>query len=68
MGIGVQGEPGGVMTEHTGDSFDVHAVLQGQGCEGMAEVVESDLGDAYPLENTLEHIVDTIRRDRPTVG
>ena len=34
----------------------------------VAEVVESDLRDASPFENTLQHIVDTIRRDGTAVG
>lgn len=43
MGVGVQGEAGGVVAQHTGDGFDVHAVLQGQGGEGVAQVVEAKL-------------------------
>ena len=61
MGIGVQGEPGGEVAEHTGYSLDVYSVLEGDGCEGVAEVVESDLGigkhilngifKAFPVNN-----------------
>ena len=45
MGIGVQGEASGEVTQHAGYSLDVHAVLQGDGGEGVTEVMESDLRD-----------------------
>ena len=35
VGVGSEGESGIVVAQHTGDSLDVHAVLQGQGGEGM---------------------------------
>ena len=35
MGVGVQRKACGVVTEHTADGFDVHAILQCQRCEGM---------------------------------
>ena len=35
MGVGIQGESGAVMAQHTGDGFDVYAVLQRQGGEGV---------------------------------
>lgn len=68
MGISVQGESGGEVAEHTGHGLDIHAVLQGDGCEGVAEVVESDLWDACPFKDTLQHIVHTVRGDGSTVG
>lgn len=43
MGIGVQGEAGGEIAEHTADGFDVNTVLESDGGEGMAEIVEPDL-------------------------
>ena len=45
MGIGVQGEACGKVTQHVGHGLDVHTILQGNGCEGVAEIVESDLRD-----------------------
>ena len=45
MGIGVQGEACGEVTEYTADSLGVHAVLEGYGREGVAEIMESDLRD-----------------------
>ena len=45
MGIGIQGEACGEVAEHTADRLDVHTVLESDGGEGMAEVMESDLQD-----------------------
>ena len=41
VGVGVQREARRVVTEHTADGLDVHAVLQGHGREGVAEVMEA---------------------------
>ena len=49
MGVGVQGESSGEMTQHTAYRLDVHTILQGDGCEGVAEVVKSDLWNASSL-------------------
>ena len=35
MGVGVQGEPHREVPQHAGHSFDIHAVLQGQGGKGV---------------------------------
>ena len=35
VGVGVQREACGVVSEHTADRFHVHAVLQGHGGEGV---------------------------------
>ena len=35
MGVGVQGEACGEVTQHAGYRLDVHAVLQGDGGEGV---------------------------------
>ena len=34
VGVGPQGEPGVIAAQHSGHSFDVHAVLEDQGGEG----------------------------------
>ena len=68
MGIGVQGEACGEVTQHAGHRLDVHTVLQGDGCEGVAEVMKSDLRNASSLQNPLQHIVHTVRGDRAAVG
>ena len=68
MGVGVQSEPGREAAQHTADGLDVHAVLQGECCEGVAEVVESDLGDASSLQHSLQHIIDAVRGNGAAVG
>ena len=35
MGVGIQGEACGEVTEHAGHRLDVHAVLEGDGGEGV---------------------------------
>ena len=68
MGIGVQSEACGEVTQHTTDSLDVHTVLQGDGSEGVVEVVKSDLRDACSFEDALQHIVNAVRGDGTAVG
>ena len=41
VGVGVQRKARGVVPEHTADGLDVHAVLQGHGREGVAQVMEA---------------------------
>ena len=43
VGVGVQGESGTVMAQHTGDGLDVHAVFQRYGCESVTVIVASYL-------------------------
>lgn len=43
MGIGIQSEPCGKVAQHTGHRLNVHAILQGDGGEGVAEVMEPNL-------------------------
>ena len=45
MGVSVQGEACGVVAEHGGDGFYIHAVLEGHGGEGVAEIVEAYAGE-----------------------
>ncbi len=68
MSIGIQGEAGGEVAEDGGDRLDVHAVLQGDGSEGVAEVVEPHLGDASSGEDSFQHIIHAIRRDGTACG
>ena len=42
VGVGAQGEACIVVAQHTGDCLDIHAILQGQGCEGMPKLVEAE--------------------------
>ena len=42
QGVGVQREARRVVTQHTADGLDVHAVLERHGREGVTEIVESN--------------------------
>lgn len=53
MGVGVQGEAGGEVTRHAGGGLDVHAVLQRQGSEGMAPIMEK--GQVF-RQGLLKHV------------
>ena len=68
MGVGIQGEACGEVAEYAADDLDIHAVLEGNGCESVAEIVESDLRDACSLQHTLQHIIHTVRGDGTTIG
>lgn len=68
VGVGVQGEAGGVVTQHAGDGFDVYTVLQGQGGEGVMQVVEAKLRQPCALQYPVEHVAHTVRGDRPAGG
>ena len=37
MGVGIQREPSGEVTQHTADGLDIHTVLQGNRGKGVAE-------------------------------
>ena len=67
MSVGVEGESGGEVAQHTGHCLDVHPVLQSQCCEGVAEVMEADLGKACSLQHSVEHIQHAIRGDWTSV-
>lgn len=53
VGVGPQGKACVVVAQHGGDGFDVHAVLEGQGGEGVPEIVEPKVLQASVLENAL---------------
>ena len=61
MGVGVEGEACGEVTKHSADRFDVHAILQGDGRKGVAEVVESDFRDTCSCQHSPQHIVHAVR-------
>ena len=63
MGIGVQREACGVVSEHTADRFHVHAVLQGRGSEGVTEIVESDAWGSAARFSTRLSICRTLSGD-----
>ena len=61
VGVGIQRETRGVVPEHTADGFHVHAVLQGHGCEGVAQVMKADAWQPSPFQHSLQHVQDAVR-------
>ncbi len=53
MGIGVQGEASREVAQHAGDGFDIHAVLEGERGEDVAEVMEANPRDTRSIEDSL---------------
>ena len=53
MSVGAQSESCVVVPQHGGDGLDVHAVLEGQGGEGVTQVVEPKVFQTSILENPL---------------
>lgn len=47
MGIGVQSEACGKVTQHAADGLDIHSVLQCDGCEGVTKLVEATNGHFF---------------------
>ena len=43
VGVGAECKSGVIVAEHTADGFDVHTILQCQRCEGMSEIMKSDM-------------------------
>ena len=68
MGVGIQGKPGGEVTQHSGHCLDVHSILQSQGGEGVPEIVEPDLRQSRSLQHPMEHVQHAVRGDRPARG
>ena len=67
MGVGVEGEACGVVSKHTRHCLDVHTILECDGGEGVTEVVKSDLWQSCSFENSLKHMVHTVRGDGAAV-
>ena len=68
VGVGVQGKTSAEVAQNGRDGFHVYPVLQGQGSEGVAQVVEPHIRQPCPFQHPAEHIPNTVRRDGPTVG
>ncbi len=54
MGIGVQREACREVAEHARDRLDDHAVLQRQGGEGVAQIVEAGRWQPCPIQHSVE--------------
>ena len=52
--IGIEGEPGTEVAQHTGQRFHIHAAEEGHGGEGVTQIVKSDLLAPGPLQNDME--------------
>ena len=61
VGVGAEGEPGVVVPQHTGYRFDVHAILQRQGGEGVTQGVEGDVLQSGIPEDLLVELHHRIR-------
>ena len=68
VGVGVQGEACGEVAQHPGHGLHIYPVLQGQGGEGVAQVVEPYLGQTCPFQHSVEHMQHTVRGNRPAIG
>ena len=68
VGVGVQGKPCGEVAQHSRYGFHVHPVLQGQGGEGVTQVVEPYLGQPCPFQYPMEHMQHAVRGDGPAIG
>ncbi len=60
VGVGAESESGIIVAEHTADGFDVHAILQCQRCEGMSEIMKSDVRQPSILQDLLVQIYDGV--------
>ena len=61
VGVGSQGEPCIVVSQHTGYCLHIHPILQSQGSEGVPEVMEPDVFQPRVLENFHVELGDGIR-------
>ena len=61
VGVGVQREACGVMTQHRGHGFYIHAVLQRQRGEGVTQVMETHLRQPCPLQDAVQHVQHAVR-------
>ena len=53
VGVGAESESCIVVPQHGGDGLDIDTVLEGQGGEGVAEIVEPEVFQAGILQDAL---------------
>ena len=53
VGVGAEGEARIIVPKHTADRFHIYAVLEGQGCESVSQVVEADMLQSSVLQYLL---------------
>ena len=61
VGVGAECESSVIVAEHTADGFNVHPILQCQRCEGVSEVVKSDVLSADGLQDLLMGVAEGVR-------
>ena len=61
MGVGIQHEACGEVAEHSEHGLDIQTVLQCDGSGSVAEVMEPDLGDTFPCQNSLQYIIHKVQ-------
>ncbi len=61
VGIGAQSKDSVEVPKHGGDSFHVHAVLQGGGGEGVPEIVESEMLQSSVFQDFFVEIHHDVR-------
>lgn len=67
MGVDVQGEACGEVTQHPGNRLDVYPVLQCQRCKGVAQIVEPYLWQSCLLQNPVQLVKHTVRGNGPAI-
>ncbi len=60
MGVGGKGESGAAVSQHTGYGLYIDSVLQGEGSEGVSEVMEADVFQPGILEDLLMELYHRI--------
>ena len=56
MGVCVEREACGVVTEHPRDRFDVYSVLQSQGCKCVTKIVEAKPRQSRAVEHRVQQL------------
>lgn len=68
VGVGVQGEAGGVVAQHTADRFHIYAILERQGSEGVSQIMEPHLGQPCSFQYPVEHMENAVRGNGAACG
>lgn len=61
VGVGAEGESGIVMAQHAGHGPHIHAVLQGRGGKGVAQIMEPDVGKPRVFQSFLMEVYHGVR-------
>ena len=60
VGVGSQGKACIIVSQHAADGFDVYSVLKRQGCEGVSEVMKSNVRQPSILQDLLVQVYDGV--------